>query len=178
MSPRCRPAPPITVTQNGSSFDEFLAKGGAGQIGLEELPGRYVLFVATVEGRKNHRLMLDVWRRMVETGDDPPYLVCVGRLGWKSEAFLAELVESDYLNGKVILLQDVSDADLGLLYSRCLFTVCPSLYEGWGCRSASHWPPARYACAVIAPQSRRSPASSAHTSISAISNNHSKRSGV
>jgi len=127
-----RPAPPITVTQNGSSFDEFLPKGGAGQIGLEELPDRYVLFVATVEGRKNHRLMLDVWRRMVETGDDPPYLVCVGRLGWKSEAFLAELVESDYLNGKVILLQDVSDADLGLLYSRCLFTVCPSLYEGWG----------------------------------------------
>jgi glycosyltransferase involved in cell wall biosynthesis len=128
-----RSAPPITVTQNGSSFDEFLSVGdAAGRNGLDELPDRYVLFVATVEGRKNHRLMLDIWRRMVEAGDDPPYLVCVGRLGWKSEGFLAELVETDYLNGKVILLQDISDADLRLLYSRCLFTVCPSLYEGWG----------------------------------------------
>jgi glycosyltransferase involved in cell wall biosynthesis len=126
-------APPITVTKNGSSFEEFLPKGGyAGETGSVELPERFVLFVATVEGRKNHRLMLDILRRMVEAGDDPPSLVCVGRLGWKSEAFIAELVETSYLNGRVILLQEISDAHLQLLYNRCLFTVCPSFYEGWG----------------------------------------------
>jgi hypothetical protein len=32
----------------------------------------------------------------------------------------------------VILLQDVSDGHLQLMYARSLFTLCPSLYEGWG----------------------------------------------
>ena len=125
--------PPITVTRNGSSFDEFLPKGGhAAELAADHLPERFVLFVATVEGRKNHRLILDIWRRMLAEGDDPPQLVCVGRVGWKSEPFVATLVETGYLDGRVILLQEVSDAHLRLLYSRCLFTVFPSLYEGWG----------------------------------------------
>jgi glycosyltransferase involved in cell wall biosynthesis len=120
------PEPPITVTQNGSSFEEFLPNGGvAASSGMDDIPDRFVLFVATVEGRKNHRLILDIWRRMLAAGDDPPHLVCVGRLGWKSESFIAELVETGYLNGKVILLQDISDADLRRLYAKCLFTVCP-----------------------------------------------------
>ncbi len=127
------PEPRITVTRNGSSFDEFLPNGGqAGAIGPEDMPDRFVLFVATIEGRKNHQLMLDIWRRMVADGDDPPHLVCVGRVGWKSQSFIAEMVETNYLNGRIVLLQDVSDAHLKLLYSRCLFTVSPSLYEGWG----------------------------------------------
>lgn len=128
-----RPEPPITVTRNGSSFEEFLPQGGpVNEAGSENLPDRFVLFVATIEGRKNHRLVFDIWRRMIEAGEDPPCLVCVGRVGWKSESFIADLVETSYLGGKVILLQDVSDAQLKLMYARTLFTLCPSLYEGWG----------------------------------------------
>jgi glycosyltransferase involved in cell wall biosynthesis len=127
------PEPNVTVTRNGSSFDEFSPKDGyLGEIRPEDVPTRFVLFVATIEGRKNHRLLLELWRRMIEEGDDPPDLVCVGRVGWKSDAFVAELVETDHLNGKVLLLKEVSDAYLKLLYRRCLFTVFPSLYEGWG----------------------------------------------
>ena len=84
------PEPPITVTKNGSSFTEFLQEGAAqGEIAVAELPERFVLFVATIEGRKNHQLILDVWRRMIDEGDDPPHLVCVGRLGWKSTGFIS-----------------------------------------------------------------------------------------
>jgi glycosyltransferase involved in cell wall biosynthesis len=127
------PEPPITVTRNGSSFAEFLPDGGAaGEIGPADVPERFVLFVATVEGRKNHQLMLDIWRRMIADGDDVPHLLCVGRLGWKSSAFLSTLVETDYLGGRVLLLRDISDTDLKMLYGRCLFTVCPTFYEGWG----------------------------------------------
>ncbi len=54
---------------------------------------------------------------MLEEGDDPPYLVCVGRVGWKSDGFIAELIETDHLNGRVLLLKEVSDAHLKLLYS-------------------------------------------------------------
>jgi glycosyltransferase involved in cell wall biosynthesis len=127
------PEPPVTVTRNGASFAEFLAAGEhGGELRPDEVPHRFVLFVATVEGRKNHRMMLEIWRALTAELDDSPYLVCVGRVGWKSESFIADLVETNYLNGKVILLQDISDADLRLLYSRCLFTVFPSMYEGWG----------------------------------------------
>jgi glycosyltransferase involved in cell wall biosynthesis len=127
------PSPSITVSRNGSSFDEFLpAPSTLSRTDVENLPDRFVLFVATIEGRKNHQLMLDIWRRMVAQGDDPPHLVCVGRVGWRSERFVADLVESDYLDGKVVLLQEISDAQLKWLYDHALFTVCPSLYEGWG----------------------------------------------
>jgi glycosyltransferase involved in cell wall biosynthesis len=127
------PTPPITVTKNGSSFAEFLPNATtAGQLRASDIPERFVLFVATIEGRKNHQLMLDIWRRMIAEGDDPPHLICVGRLGWKSSSFISTLVETNYLDGKVMLLRDISDTDLKLLYSGCLFTVCPTLYEGWG----------------------------------------------
>jgi glycosyltransferase involved in cell wall biosynthesis len=127
------PTPPITVTRNGSSFAEFLTENrhSQGRL-LRELPDRFVLFVATIEGRKNHQLVLDIWRQMLADGDDPPALVCVGRLGWKSSAFVSTLVETDYLDGRVILLREISDTDLRALYERCLFTVCPTFYEGWG----------------------------------------------
>lgn len=127
------PEPAITITRNGSSFEEFLSEQDRFlRVGADEIPDRFVLFVATIEGRKNHKLMLEIWRRMIAQGDDPPHLVCVGRMGWKSQNFVTEMVESNYLSGKIILMQDISDAHLRLLYSRCLFTVCPSLYEGWG----------------------------------------------
>jgi glycosyltransferase involved in cell wall biosynthesis len=127
------PEPPITVTKNGSSFEEFLPKSTQpNQITLRDLPERFILFVATIEGRKNHRFIFDIWRRMVDEGNDPPHLICVGRLGWKATAFISALVQTNYLDERICLLRDISDSDLRLLYERCLFTVCPTLYEGWG----------------------------------------------
>ena len=125
--------PPITVTECGSSFAEFLPRDlQSGKTTLRDLPERFVLFVATVEGRKNHQLIFDVWRRMVEEGDDPPHLICVGRLGWKAVTFVTALVETNYLGGRIHLFREISDTDLCMLYGRCLFTIFPSLYEGWG----------------------------------------------
>ena len=127
------PEPAITVTKNGSSFAEFLPSHSlSGQATLRDLPERFVLFVATIEGRKNHRLMFDIWHRLIVEGDDPPHLICVGRLGWRATDFISALVETNYLDGRVHLLREISDTDLRLLYDRCLFTVCPTVYEGWG----------------------------------------------
>jgi glycosyltransferase involved in cell wall biosynthesis len=126
-----RPDPTVTVTRNGSSFDEFLSPT-QDRAARDDLPARFVLFVSTIEGRKNHRFIFDLWRRLEAAGDDPPHLVCVGRIGWRAERFVTDLVESRYLDGKIILLQDISDTRLKTLYEQCLFTVYPSLYEGWG----------------------------------------------
>jgi glycosyltransferase involved in cell wall biosynthesis len=98
-------------------------------------PRPYVLFVGTVESRKNHRLAFSAWQQLIERhGDDVvPDLVCVGRLGWHASEFLDEYIASNGLNGKVsVLSNSVSDDELAELYAHAEFTLYPSRYEGWG----------------------------------------------
>jgi glycosyltransferase involved in cell wall biosynthesis len=125
------PEPSRTVIRNGSSFTELLPPATARGPAVE-VPEPFVLFVSTIEGRKNHDLMFGIWRDMASQGVDVPTLVCIGHVRWKSENCIAQLVESNYLNGKIMIVQDVSDRVLSQLYDRCLFTVFPSHYEGWG----------------------------------------------
>src|SRR5262249_32604703 len=44
----------------------------------------------------------------------------------------ADLKASGHLNGKIVLLHGLSDAEVQQAYRRCLFTVFPSFCEGWG----------------------------------------------
>lgn len=99
-----------------------------------KLPPRFALFVSTIEVRKNHRLLLRVWRRLIERhGDDAvPVLIFAGQIGWLVDDLLTELAESHYLNGKIRLLPKLSDGELCRAYRACLFTIFPSLSEGWG----------------------------------------------
>lgn len=59
-------------------------------------------------------------------------LVCVGKQGWRAEPAMARLAANPALRRKVLILSKVSDDDLAVLYRRCLFTLYPSSYEGWG----------------------------------------------
>lgn len=97
-------------------------------------PGSYVLFVSTIEARKNHQLLFRVWRRMLEEMPESsvPTLVFAGRVGWLVADLMQQLENTGYLAGKVVVLSDLPDADLRALYLGCLFTVFPSHYEGWG----------------------------------------------
>ena len=98
-------------------------------------PRPYVLFVGTVESRKNHILGFNAWRELIEThgADNVPDLVCVGRLGWHATEFLTQYVTSHGLDGKVsVLSTSVSDAELADFYAGAEFTIYPSNYEGWG----------------------------------------------
>lgn len=128
------PVPPTLVTQLGTSFDEFFPPSQitAAPRSRKRKRDPFVLFVSTIEGRKNHIFMFEIWRMLAERGIDLPRLVCVGRIGWRAEAFLTNLLETDYLNGRIELREDVSDEALSALYRDCLFTVFPSVYEGWG----------------------------------------------
>ena len=93
----------------------------------------FVLFVSTIEGRKNHDLAFAAWQRLrAELGNEAPRLLLVGRVGWRVEGFIEALHEFKFLDGLIEIKNDVSDEQLALLYSRCLFTIFPSLYEGLG----------------------------------------------
>jgi len=79
-------------------------------------------------------LEMGVWQRLLERhGPDlVPNLIFAGKIGWLVDDLLEELEASGYLNGKVIILRSLSDAELQQAYRSCLFTVFPSLCEGWG----------------------------------------------
>ena len=96
--------------------------------------GSYVLFVSTIEARKNHALLFRVWRRLQEElpAECVPILVFAGRVGWLVDDMMRQIANTDYLDGKLVVVEDPTDAELADLYRGCLFTLFPSLYEGWG----------------------------------------------
>ncbi len=96
--------------------------------------GSYALVVCTIEARKNHLLLFRVWRRMLEEMPHRqiPTLVFAGRVGWLVSDLMQQLRNADFLDGKIMLVEDPSDGELERLYAGCRFTLFPSLYEGWG----------------------------------------------
>jgi glycosyltransferase involved in cell wall biosynthesis len=94
----------------------------------------YALVVSTIEVRKNHLLLFRVWRRLLD--DMPaelvPTLVFAGQVGWLVADLMEQLHASRFLDGKIIHIDSPTDQELEVLYDGCLFTLFPSLYEGWG----------------------------------------------
>jgi glycosyltransferase involved in cell wall biosynthesis len=98
------------------------------------VPGRYALFVSTIEPRKGHRLLCRVWARLREegvVGSDGFKLAVVGRPGWNADAILAEL-RAEAARGTIRLFAGADDALLAALYEDAAFCVYPSMCEGYG----------------------------------------------
>lgn len=98
-------------------------------------PGRFILFVGTVEPRKGHAMILDIWQRLVEKGLPQSRrfsLVVVGRPGWLVEGVLRRLGDPAAFAGTLIYLSGADDAVLARLYRDCAFGLLPSRYEGFG----------------------------------------------
>lgn len=103
--------------------------------GLTDLASddKFVMFVSTIDVRKNHSLLLMLWKGLIsEYGDAVPKLVLVGGVGWRGEETVSILNHNPTLKDKVLMLHGIEDATLDWLYTHCLFTVFPSSYEGWG----------------------------------------------
>jgi glycosyltransferase involved in cell wall biosynthesis len=110
------------------------AEAEAGLVGYGLKSGGYVLFVSTIEPRKNHAMVFSTWLRLIEKygPEKCPKLVCVGQRGWLNDEAYAKLAASPALMRQVSILSGVTDAMLGALYENCICTLYPSLYEGWG----------------------------------------------
>jgi glycosyltransferase involved in cell wall biosynthesis len=118
----------------GTGFTQLAApEADTPRPGLPQ-PGSYVLFVSTIEPRKNHQLMVRIWRRLLDEwpAERVPALVFAGRVGWMVDDLMQQLRNCDFLDGKVVLIENATDSEIAALYRGCLFTVFPSLYEGWG----------------------------------------------
>ena len=104
-----------------------------GWLRRHELDEPYVLVVSTIEARKNHGLLFHLWRRLQrQHGDALPKLVFVGRAGWRVSDLMAQLKATRNVDGRIVILNGLSNQELTTLYRHCLFTVFPSFVEGWG----------------------------------------------
>jgi glycosyltransferase involved in cell wall biosynthesis len=89
------------------------------------LPQRYILFVSTIEPRKNLGVLLDAFAKIRD--DYEGSLVVAGKIGWKSEEIAERLKEP-----RVVHLDYLPPAQLATAYANADLFVFPSLYEGFG----------------------------------------------
>ncbi|HIE37494.1 MAG TPA: glycosyltransferase family 1 protein [Anaerolineales bacterium] len=114
-APRFRPQPPETVAAVRARYN---------------LPDRYLLFVGTIEPRKNLARLLAAFEAVYAEGLTDG-LVIVGKRGWLYEGFFARL-ETSPARRAVLLPGYVPDDDLPAIYAGAQALVLPSLYEGFG----------------------------------------------
>ena len=114
-APRFRPQSPQTV---------------AAVRARHSLPDRYLLFIGTIEPRKNLTRLLAAFETIHDEGLTDG-LVIVGRRGWLYDDFFARLEESPAREA-VILPGYVPDEDLPAICAGAQALALPSLYEGFG----------------------------------------------
>lgn len=97
------------------------------------VPGHFIFQVGTMEPRKNHQVIYNAYRILVNEGFQPMTWVFVGAQAWGCADLLESIKLNPALYPKYIMMSNrVSDQTLAWLYKNCAFTVYPSFYEGWG----------------------------------------------
>ncbi len=92
----------------------------------------YILCVGTLEVRKNQFVLYQAYREAHRRGVTLPKLLIVGRPGWLAETTQHAIRHDPIVAESITVLAGIGDHELQWLYDHCLFTVYPSLYEGWG----------------------------------------------
>jgi glycosyltransferase involved in cell wall biosynthesis len=93
----------------------------------------YFLAIGTIEPRKNMALLIQVWRSLVqELGAQAPQLIVVGQAGWESESVMQQLNDAHAWQGRLLWLQNCTDAQLHALLRDARALLFPSFVEGYG----------------------------------------------
>lgn len=96
-----------------------------------EINQGYILFVGTIEPRKNLTRLIQAYSRLSSYIKSQYDLVIVGSSGW-GNMNLSRLIELNDLSKNVKMIGYVSDEDLAYLYQHAVFLAMPSLSEGFG----------------------------------------------
>jgi glycosyltransferase involved in cell wall biosynthesis len=121
-----QPMPPATVA--------LLASGIAAQAsGARPIAKPYFVMLSTIEPRKNHWLLLHVWRQLVENlGEAAPQLVIIGQRGWECENVVDMLERCTALHAHVTELSQCRDTELVNYLHHAQALLFPSFTEGYG----------------------------------------------
>jgi len=96
------------------------------EVALPQVPRPYVITIGTIEPRKNHVFLLDLW----DQWEEAPHLVICGNRGWKNEDVFARLDKGDTAN--ITELNGLEDAQMMGLLKGAKAALFPSLAEGFG----------------------------------------------
>jgi glycosyltransferase involved in cell wall biosynthesis len=120
-------SPPVLVAPFGTDLPPPPAEPAPGS----KRP--YFVYVSTIEARKNHLLLLNLWRRLAsDVGTAAPQLVLIGQRGWETENVVDMLDRCPALRGIVVEHNVLPDAEMvGLLKGACALLL-PSFAEGFG----------------------------------------------
>jgi glycosyltransferase involved in cell wall biosynthesis len=95
--------------------------------------GPYFVCIGTIEPRKNHLLLLNLWRDLAQRlGADTPKLLLIGRRGWENENILDMLDRCPALVGKVREYSKLPDNVVAKLLQGARALLFPSFIEGYG----------------------------------------------
>lgn len=93
----------------------------------------YFVVCGALEPRKNHALLVNVWRELVRRhGPQAPKLVVVGSPAWGGEAILRLLTRCRDLENHIVLARGLSSPALRRLVSHARGLLMPSHAEGYG----------------------------------------------
>lgn len=92
----------------------------------------YFVICGTIEPRKNHLLLLNIWRQRLQAGLSVPKLLVIGQRGWKNENVIDTLERSPYLAGHVLEVSGLSTTDMTRLVAGAHAALVPSFAEGFG----------------------------------------------
>ncbi|MEL7321272.1 MAG: glycosyltransferase [Pseudomonadota bacterium] len=101
------------------------------------LPENFVMFVSSMNNRKRHDFIVDLWREVNaelsrNSSYDPATLLLVGSPQSGFEKFKDESYLNSLRKDRIQVLSNIGASELSWLYSNCLFTVYPARREGWG----------------------------------------------
>ena len=140
------------IVNSAATLDELMAYAGDRHVNVppcvvaslapaklpEPFRGRplekpYFVVLGTIEPRKNHSLLLHLWRQLVaDFGDAAPQLVVIGQRGWECEQVVDLLDRCPALRGYVTELPRCEDRELATWLAHAQALLFPSFIEGFG----------------------------------------------
>lgn len=91
----------------------------------------YFVILGTIEPRKNHLLLLQIWRELAHR-DNPPRLCIIGKRGWENENVIDMLERCPGLTDLVFEFAGLPDYDVQTLLKHSSALLFPSFAEGLG----------------------------------------------
>lgn len=141
----------VNSAATGASLSRWIAARGTAAppvhvalLGTEMLPYAapferedhkpYFVCLGTIEPRKNHLLLLHLWRHMAQTMQpcDVPQLIVIGRRGWENEQIIDLLERCSVLKPFVTELNGCGDEQLAAFLRGAQGLLMPSFAEGYG----------------------------------------------
>jgi glycosyltransferase involved in cell wall biosynthesis len=92
----------------------------------------YFIVCGTIEPRKNHVFLLNLWRELAKQSSEIPALVVVGKRGWNSETAVDMLERSPSLARTVVEVSGLTTPGLKRLMDNAVALLAPSIAEGFG----------------------------------------------